>query len=405
MELRPFARLDYPLGRIALIAAVVGVAVTLGLRIDPMENPDSLAFLALARSLLSGHGFRYQEPLIPGLDLLAFRAFGYPAFAALGMALGGIGAVIAIQGALNGLSAALVGAIARDLHGVRAAWIAFALRMIWPFSWFYSGQFMSETLYEFLSVLASWLVVWSVTRRQIRWSVLAGLPAAAAILCRPVGVGLAAALGLWLLVRFPRAAPAFALAALVTWAPWPVRNALHLHAFVPFTTNGAGTAWVGLSGGVARPAYDWMGAHTELGEIGFDRHFRALNRELVRRDPGAVVSGVAGRAIFYLGPIRGRATMLWVHRFAMLGALAALLLRSARARLLLPGLVWAAQGALLVAILLNDRYRFPTDWCVVVAAAFGVVAVAERFGDRRALLLAGIAAALCIAGSYALTLR
>lgn len=256
----PFPRRDYPLSWVALAAAVAGVAVTLGLSLDPMENPDSLAFQALARSLLSGHGFRYQEPLIPGLDLLAFRAFGYPAFVALGMVLGGVGAVIAIQGALNGLSAALVGAIAKDLHSGRAAWIAFALRMIWPFSWFYSGQLMSETLYEFLTVLATWLVVRSVTRRQIPWSILAGLAAAAAILCRPVGVGLAAALGLWLLLKFPRAAAAYALAALVTWAPWPIRNARHLNAFVPFTTGGAGTAWIGLSGGIARPAYDWMGA-------------------------------------------------------------------------------------------------------------------------------------------------
>lgn len=401
----PFPRREYPLGWVALAAAVAGVAVTLGLSLDPMENPDSLAFQALARSLLSGQGFRYQEPLIPGLDLLAFRAFGYPAFVALGMALGGVGAVIAIQGALNGLSAALVGAIAKDLHSGRAAWIAFALRMIWPFSWFYSGQLMSETLYEFLTVLATWLVVRSVTRRQIPWSILGGLAAAAAILCRPVGVGLAAALGLWLLLKFPRAAAAYALAALVTWAPWPIRNARHLHAFVPFTTNGGATTWIGLNNGIARPAYDWMGTHAERGEIGFDRHFRALARERMKQDPGAVASGILGRTFLYLGPIRGRATMLWVHRFAMLAALAALLLRSARARLLLPGLVWGAQGALLLAILLNDRYRYATDWCVVIAAAFGIVGISERYGARRALLLGGIAAALCIAGSYALTLR
>ena len=405
MPPRAFSLPDYPAGRLALVAAVAGIAVTLGLRLDPMENPDSLAFLALARSMLDGLGIRYQEPLIPGVDLFAFRAPGYPVFVAAGMALGGIGVVIAIQGALNGLSAVLVGGIARDLHSNRAGWIAFALRAIWPFSWIYSGHLMSETLYEFLCVLAAWLAVRGVVQRRIQWSALAGCVAAGAVLCRPVGLALVGALGLWLLTRFPRAAAAFALAALVAWAPWPIRNALVLRAFVPFTTNGAGTAWIGLSGGVARPAYDWMGAHTELGELGFDRHFRQLNREIVKRDPGALVSGVAVRSFFYLGPIKGRATMLWVHRFAMLGALAALFLPGARAMLLLPGLVWGAQGALLVAILLNDRYRFPTDWCVVLAAAFGLTALAARIGDRRALLYAGIAAALSIAGSYALTLR
>lgn len=91
------------------------MVVTLALRIDPMQNPDSLAFAAPARSVLGGHGLRYREALIPGLDLFAFRAPGYPVFVALGLTLGGIGTVIAIQGALNGLSAALVGDIARKL--------------------------------------------------------------------------------------------------------------------------------------------------------------------------------------------------------------------------------------------------------------------------------------------------
>jgi hypothetical protein len=97
--------------------------------------------------------------------------------------------------------------------------------------------------------------------------------------------------------------------------------------------------------------------------------------------------------------------MLWVHRFAMIAAAAGLCLGAARRRLLLPALVWSAQGVLLVAILINDRYRFPTDWCIVLAAASGLVAAAERYGGRRALLFSGIAVALCIAGSYALTLR
>src|SRR5437867_13457902 len=135
MPARSITLREFPLGWAALGAAVVGVVVTLALRIDPMQNPDSIAFVALARSVLSGHGLRYREALIPGLDLLAFRAPGYPVFLALGLALGGVGAVIAIQGALNGLAAALVGGIARDLGAGRAAWVAFALRLIGPPAW------------------------------------------------------------------------------------------------------------------------------------------------------------------------------------------------------------------------------------------------------------------------------
>jgi len=381
---------------------VVGVVVTLALRTDPMLNPDSIAFEALARSLVSGHGLRYREALIPGLDLFAFRAPGYPVFVALGLALGGIGTVIALQGALNGLTAALVGGIARDLGAGRAAWLAFALRLIWPSGWGYSGLLLSELLYEFLTVLATWLVLTSIARRKVSWSILAGACTAFAMLCRPVGLGLAAALAIWLLLKHPRALLPFALAVVVVWAPWPIRNARVLHAFVPFTTNGGATTWAGTTDGRVRPAYDWMGAHVELGEVGFDRHFYALARERMRRDPGHMVRGALARSLVYLGPIRGRSPELWVHRFAMIAALAALGLASVRPALALPGLVWAAQGALLVPTLLFDRYRFPTEWCVIVAAALGLAGMSRRFGAGRALLFSAVALALCVAGSLLL---
>ena len=402
MDLRSFARREYPLGWVALAAAVVGVVVTLALRIDPMQNPDSLAFEAMARSLLSGHGLRYREALVPGLDLYAFRAPGYAVFVALGLALGGIGAVIALQGALNGLAAALVGGIARDLGAPPAAWIAFALRLIWPTAWSYSGQLLTETFYEFLTVLATWLVLRSIGRRQVAWSMLAGASTTIAILCRPVGLGLAAALGAWLLLKYRRALAPFVLTALVVWAPWPIRNARVLHAFVPLTSSGGGASWAGTTDGEVRSAYIWMGAHVELGEIGFDRHFYALAHERMARDPGHMVRGALGRALVYLGPIRGRSPWLCIHRFAMLAALAALGFAAVRPALALPGLVWAAHGALLVPTLLFDRYRFPTEWCVVVAAAFGVAAVSRRFGVGRTLLLCALVLVLCAAGPLAL---
>ncbi len=391
----------YPLRWVALAGAVAGVAITLAQRLDPMQNPDSIAFVALARSLLAGTGLRYREALIPGLDLFAFRAPGYPVFVALGLALGGIGTVIAMQGALNGLSAALLGSIAKRLGGgPRAAWIAFAIRLAWPTAWFHSGLVLSEVFYEFLGIFATWAVLEGIGRRRLAWSVMAGVSTAIAILCRPVGLGLALGLGIWLLLKFPRAALAYTAAALVMWAPWPIRNARVLHAFVPFTTNGNATAWAGTTDGNVRPAYDWMGANVGLGELGFDRHFRDLTRQRMVQDPKATVKAVARRAIIYLGPIRGRAADLWVHRFAMLAALAALFLAAARRRVVLPAMIWAAQGAIMLPIFLIERYRFPTEWCVVLAAALGIVSLAGRFGARRASIAVGLGLMACIALSF-----
>lgn len=395
----------YPLRWIAPAAALAGVTVTLAQRLDPMQNPDSIAFMALARSVLEGHGLRYQEPLIPGLDLYAFRAPGYPLFLAAVTALGGTGLAVAAQGALNGLSAALLGDVALRLGGgPAAAWIAFAMRLLWFKAWWYSGLLLSETLFEFLGVLATWLALRAAERRAAPWAAGAGAVTAWAVLCRPVGLGLALAIGAWLTFRFPRGAAAFALAAVLLWAPWPVRNALVLGAPVPFTTNGGGTAWAGTTDGNVRPAYDWMGAHVHLGELGFDRHFRDLARDNIRRAPGAALRATAQRAFVYLGPIRGRTPELWLHRFAMVMALVALGLAAARARLVLPGAIWAAQGAMMAPIFLIDRYRFPTDWCVVLAAAIGITALADRLGPRRAALATGAALAACVAGSWLLSL-
>lgn len=393
----------YPLRWIALAAALAGVAITFALRLDPMQNPDSIAFVALAQSVLAGHGLRYQEALIPGLDLFAFRAPGYPLFLAAGLALGGVGAVIAFQGALNGLAAALVGGIARRLGGgPRAAWIAFAIRLVWPASWFYSGLLLSEIFFEFLCILATWLVLESIARRRLGWTVAAGAATVAAILCRPVGLGLALGLGIWLLLRFPRAAGAYAAAVVLLWAPWPIRNAAVLHAPVPFTTNGGATAWAGTTDGDVRPAYDWMGAHVDVGEVGFDRHFKELALQNMRRDPSATVKAALGRAIIYLGPIRSRDGEIWLHRFALLATLTALALGVARRRLALPGMIWAAQGAVMLPIYLIARYRYPTDWCVILAAAFGIVALTERIGARRAGLAVAVALGACIVGTIVL---
>ena len=108
------------------------------LHADPYSNPDSRAFEGLARSLLSGQGFVYREPMFPSLPMYAFRSPGYSGFLALGLLLGGVTAAVALQGALNGVAAALVGDLAGRWAGTAGAWIAFALRLAWPAGWFYA---------------------------------------------------------------------------------------------------------------------------------------------------------------------------------------------------------------------------------------------------------------------------
>jgi hypothetical protein len=395
----------FPFGWAAVVGGVLGLILVRALPLDPHLNPDSWAFEAVARSLLAGRGFTYREPMLTGLDLYAFRAPGYSVFVACGMLLGGLGAVIAMQGALQGVTAALVGLIAGRLAGPRAAWIAFTLRFAWPAAWLHARLEGSELVFELLTVLAAWLAIESVERRSLGAGVLAGLATAASVHTRAVGLGTAVAITVWLCFRFPRVAVAFALAAVVAWAPWPARNAARLHAFVPFSTSGGATTWAGTMGGDVGPAYVWMSQHTNLGELRLDRQCYAFARQNVRANPAAAAKRSLRWALIYLGPIRGRDASMWVHRVAMLAALAALLMPAARRRLALPALVWAAQGGLMLTVAIIDRYRFPAEWCVVVAAAVGLVGLAERLGPRRAGWIAGLALVVCFAGSHLVARR
>ena len=209
----------FPLALVSLCAAALCGVVNLLLAGDPYVNADSYSFQAIARSLLAGTGLVYREAMFPDVPLYAFRSPAYSAFLAITFALGGVGATVALQGALHGVSAALTGAIAGRSAGTRGAWLAFAMYMVWPAAWFHAGQLMSETFFTFVSILTVWLVFRAHRQSRLRWAAIAGVVATIAILTRPAGLGVASGAAIWLLLSRPRAAAMFALCALLAWAP------------------------------------------------------------------------------------------------------------------------------------------------------------------------------------------
>ena len=389
---------DFRPGQILVIAAIVGAIVNVLLRPDVHYNADSHSFEALARSLLAGQGLVYREPQFPELPLYAFRSPGYSVFLALGLALGGELGVLVLQGALNGACAVLVGSLAGGWGGSLAAWVAFAIRLVWPAGWHNAGQYMSETFFESVTIATVWLAVQGETKRGLHWLALAGVAAGIGVLTRPVALGCLGAVGLWLLVRrFPRGAVVMALAAFLVWLPWPIRNYVRLHAFVPLLTSGGLAAWNIQSNHEPIVAFTYMRDHVDMGEVALDEHFRNATRDVIRQDPAGYAKRIARASVDYAGPILERRGEVWLHRFAMLCVLPLLLLPAWWGRAALPALVWAVQGALIVGIAVHWRYRYPTEWCVVVLAGLGLAAAAERWGTRRAAWFAGLAMALSIA--------
>lgn len=376
-------------GQLIVIAAIVGAIVNVLLRPDVHLNADSHSFEAIARSLLAGQGLVYREVQFPELPLYAFRSPGYSVFLALGLALGDEMGVLVLQGALNGVSAVLVGSLAGGWGGSLAAWSALALRILWPAGWIHSGQYMTETFFEFITILTVWLAVRSEAKRHLGWMALTGVVAGVAVLTRPVALGCLGAVGLWLLFRrYPRGAIVLGVAALLTWLPWPIRNQARLHTFVPLLTSAGVAAWNIQSNNEPGVAWAFMRENVTMGEVGLDEHFRLATQEIIRQDPAAYARRIARATADYAGPIFERRSEVWLHRFAMLCVLPLLLLPAWWGRAALPALIWVAEGALIVGIAVHWRYRYPTEWCVVILAGLGLAAAFVHWGGRRTAWLA-----------------
>src|SRR5439155_18448446 len=102
--------------------------------------------------------------------------------------------------------------------------------------------------------------------------------------------------------------------------------------------------------------------------------------------PMATAGRLARRAVDFVIPPAADRWQWWLVVLWPLAAVAALhaLVNAPpwRAGFALLALAWAFQGALAVGTVMNDRYRFPTDWLVVAAAALGADALVVRLGVR-----------------------
>lgn len=231
-------------------------AVALGLRVvyawlatGPHALPygDSVDYDTLAWRLATGHGYAlgpdaapyptaFRPPALPWLTSLVYALLGHRFFAG-----------VLLQCVIGALVPLLLVELGRHLFsrgvGVIAGWLA----AIHPLLVFFSGYLLTETTFV-VAVLVAMLatVSWIKTPRPLR-AVGAGLLWGAAALARPTALLLPALVALWAwaplgLIVTPRdrlRQVAFLLAGLaIAIAPWTLRNAVVMHAFVPVTTGG-----------------------------------------------------------------------------------------------------------------------------------------------------------------------
>jgi hypothetical protein len=341
----------------------------------------------------------YRPPLWPATLGLVYAAVGHRVTAAR-----------VADAALGAAGVALLFWVALRLFGRTAARWAGALGAVYLPLALVSSVLVSETLAVALELLALGLALESRAaargrgtgtgtggRRACGLAVAAGAVAGLAALTRSNGaVVLLAVVPLtW---TGPRRALAVALAFVAVLAPWTLRNALELHAFVPVSTQ-AGVTLAGTYNHAAmndRYAHGaWLGlrhteyrslAHAAMSPVVHDHVLeRAALRFIARHPlyPLAVAWHNAGRWLDLAGRGRARfeASTIGIGRpwadaalpFAWaLAALAALGLL-ARAPRGTPAAFWLGPLALLASTLLvnaeTPRFRAPLDPFLILLAA------------------------------------
>jgi 4-amino-4-deoxy-L-arabinose transferase-like glycosyltransferase len=231
--------------RSALIAAaaaglVLRLLFSLGYWVDKPLTRDEREYLAMARS----------EPLVDPFG----RAPGYPAFlVSIGAAKTPVESVPAsikiAQSIVGAAGVLLVGMLAFQLAGPRAATLAAWIAAAYPPLVWTAAYALSEALYWPLALLAAWLLnrALAATRgSRLSTAAAAGVIVGATILVRPGFVVLLPLLAVWAVWRHQLLTVllVFVTAALVM-LPWTIRNSRHEGRFVLVASEGGVTFWTG----------------------------------------------------------------------------------------------------------------------------------------------------------------
>jgi 4-amino-4-deoxy-L-arabinose transferase-like glycosyltransferase len=251
---------------------------------------DSRLYANIAENWLRHgvYGITNSGVITPTLSRLP----GYPAFLAVIFAAFGVGnfrAVLLVQALFDLATCFLIADLARRLFSWRAAQAAFLLAALCPFLANYAAAALTETLETFFTALALDLafcglgvsdhVSDGLSRRAI-W-LGCGLSVGAAILLRPDGGILLAAIGaylLWLLACNLRsdqgrartlfwAGVLVAAGALAPLVPWTVRNLRTLHRFEPLAPRYATDSDELAMPGFNRWVKTWIADYVSVQEI------------------------------------------------------------------------------------------------------------------------------------------
>jgi 4-amino-4-deoxy-L-arabinose transferase-like glycosyltransferase len=232
-------------GLLTLLALALRVGFVLAVERRSFVLNDTFFYGLTAKSLAEGRGFSFVPgyptahwpPGFPFLLSLLFRVVGSSEKA--GELLNAL---------LGALTVPALYALARRVFGRREALVAAGFLAVMPGQILWADVLVAETFYGFLLV-CFFLLLAVLPERP--WSPLA-LGAAIGVITLTRGEGLLlipVVLAVWWpsRPRKPMLAPTAALVAATVFvvAPWTLRNAIVMDAFIPLATNSSTTLWSG----------------------------------------------------------------------------------------------------------------------------------------------------------------
>lgn len=276
-----------PRTRFAMLLIVVVLLLRLlaGLLANGRVSPgDAHAYLVIADNIASGRGYYFDEPYI-GVRTLALFPPGYPVLLAAWVSIAGATtwSMLALATLTDAVAAWLLAGIGRRLGNPGAGRAAGFLYLVWPSTLFSAPLAEKEGLCVVLILILA--RVWIDRRKSAiggwRGALALGLPAGVLALTQPGEAPLAALFGIALIrsigwrgvTQFGLAGAAVAIGVLM---PWWVRNWIVFGAFVPLTTAGGISLWIGNN---ADATGNWMPQPASLrglSEIDYARRAGAL---------------------------------------------------------------------------------------------------------------------------------
>ncbi len=383
-------------------------------RSAPQE--DALAYDQLAMNLVHGDGYRDAEG-----HLTAYRPPLYPVFLAAIYRLTGHSYqnTRIVQVILSTLTVLFIGLWAGILFGGWSACWAALIAAVYPAFYAYtygSSALVTETLYVFLLIGSLFGLYQYFVSPHWFTALASGLAMGLAILTRPIPLLLIFYLPVvFLILKYP-ASRIFQyhfflwLSVGLVLLPWTVRNYLIFKDFVPVATMGGENLYLanhpgsdGMGGsqgaaasfyeGVFRPQEEMLNSSGKS-EPEKSKYFLGKSLEFIRQHPREALKLFVWKALLYMDPRtvieregQEKRIITWPYIFVLGGALASYFLsrgvpetqRAVLSLFLIFGYFFVCHVFLMSA----DRYRFPSEPILIVAASFACGRFMKWTGEKR----------------------